>query len=332
MVLIENGSLSPFKVFAPSSPDLKGVRTVAGDYHEGDLSAAMDKAPLIADVVHTWLTLAEDRPTLCFGVDRAHAKHLQQQFLEAGVTCGYQDAFSTDSERREIKRQFHSGELKVVCNVGTLTTGVDWDVRCLILARPTKSKILFTQIVGRALRTAPGKDYALLLDHSDTHLRLGFVTDINIERLDDGTTNPTGGETQVALPKKCPKCAYLKPPRVGTCPACGFKAEVVSSVETKSGELKEFTGKAKLKKSPAAERFPDKASTFGQLKWIANFRGYKPGWAANKFRDMYGVWPNYYKDCPLVEPTYEMFTWVKGTQIRFAKRQRPHTHQPTGAV
>lgn len=51
--LIEAGYLSPFRVYAPSHPDLAGVRTVAGDYHEGDLSKAMNKPELVADVVTT---------------------------------------------------------------------------------------------------------------------------------------------------------------------------------------------------------------------------------------------------------------------------------------
>lgn len=57
--LISEGYLSPFRVFAPSHPDLTGVRTVAGDYHEGDLSGVMNEAPLIADVVETWRQRAQ---------------------------------------------------------------------------------------------------------------------------------------------------------------------------------------------------------------------------------------------------------------------------------
>jgi hypothetical protein len=52
---------------------LTNVRTVAGDYHDGDLSKAMDKTALVADVVDTWLIRGKGRPTICFGVDRAHA-------------------------------------------------------------------------------------------------------------------------------------------------------------------------------------------------------------------------------------------------------------------
>ena len=184
--LISEGYLSPFRVFAPSHPDLTDVRTVRGDYHKGDLSGVMSDAPLVADVVDTWRRRAENRSTFCFAVDRAHAKHLQAKFTEAGVSTGYIDAHTPISERREIERKFHNGDIRVVCNVGCLTTGIDWDVRCIVLARPTKSEILFVQIVGRGLRTAEGKEDCLILDHSDTHLRLGFVTDIHHEVLDDG--------------------------------------------------------------------------------------------------------------------------------------------------
>lgn len=65
----------------------------------------------------------------------------------------------------------------MIASVGCLTTGVDLDVRCIVLARPTKSEMLFVQIIGRGLRRAPGKVDCLILDHSDTHSRLGFVTD-----------------------------------------------------------------------------------------------------------------------------------------------------------
>jgi len=83
--LIDAGYLSKFRVFAPASPDLSSVRTVAGDYHEGELADVMNRSKLVADVVDTWIDRAQNRPTLCFAVDRAHAKHLQTKFQEAGV-------------------------------------------------------------------------------------------------------------------------------------------------------------------------------------------------------------------------------------------------------
>jgi DNA repair protein RadD len=209
--LISQGYLSPFRVFAPSHPDLTGVRTVAGDYDQGDLSGVMSDAPLVADVVDTWLKRAEKRPTFCFAVDRIHAKHLQAKFAEAGVSTGYIDAYTATSERSEIKQKFHDRDIRVVCNVGCLTTGIDWDVRCIVLARPTKSEILFVQIIGRGLRTAEGKEDCLIFDHSDTHLRLGFVTDIHRDVLDDGRPRARAKVSdRIRLPKECPQCTFLK--------------------------------------------------------------------------------------------------------------------------
>ena len=74
--LIDAGYLCKFRVFAPNSPDLSNVRIVAGDYREDDLGKVMNKDGLVADVVDTWIERAENRPTLCFAVDRAHAKQV----------------------------------------------------------------------------------------------------------------------------------------------------------------------------------------------------------------------------------------------------------------
>ena len=58
--LIEQGYLSKFKVFAPSEPNLEGVRTVAGDFHESELAEAVDKPALVGDVIQTWLDRGEN--------------------------------------------------------------------------------------------------------------------------------------------------------------------------------------------------------------------------------------------------------------------------------
>ena len=139
--LIEAEYFSPFRVFAPAHPDLTGVKTVAGDYHEGDLAAAMDKPPLVANVVDTWLRLGENRPTLCFAVDRAHAKHLHSRFNALGIPAAYIDAYTPAPERADIEQRFHAGEVKIVCNVGCLTTGIDWDVRCIKLPRSMSPRL-----------------------------------------------------------------------------------------------------------------------------------------------------------------------------------------------
>lgn len=318
--LIDSGYLSGFRVFAPSHPDLSKVKTVAGDYHEGQLSEAMQQGTLVADIVTTWKARGEGRPTLAFCVDRAHAKLVQQQFLSAGVSCGYIDAYTELNERQAIANQFHRGELKVVANVGCLTTGVDWDVRCIVLARPTKSEILFTQIIGRGLRTADGKADCLILDHSDTHLRLGFVTHISHEKLCDGSkADKKSKKRDEPLPKECSKCAYLKPPKTHKCPECGFTPEAQSKVEVETGELEELS--LSQRRHNRVTSSAEKEQFFGGLKQYARKKGYKPGWAANQYKERFGVWPNKYKDAKAVPPNEDVLGWIQHQQIKYAKRR-----------
>lgn len=314
--LIDLGYLSNFRVFAPWSPDLKGVRIVAGDFHEGDLSKVMGKSQLVADVIDTWTDRAQNRPTLCFAVDRAHAKHLQNRFQEAGVTAGYIDAYTPTAERESIREQFHNGIIKVVCNVGCLTTGVDWDVRCIILARPTRSEMLFVQMIGRGLRTAEGNDHCLILDHSDNHLRLGFVTEIHHDTLDDGRVRQKAEPKAVEkLPKKCPQCAFLKPPKTLECPNCGFAPKPKCGVVAGDGELIELENRRKA----AAIEERERERFYGELLWIQRERGYKPGWVGVQFKKKFQHWPDGLGHLQPAEPSRTTRSWVKSRQIAWAK-------------
>jgi DNA repair protein RadD len=181
------------------------------------------------------------------------------------------------------------------------------------------------QIAGRGLRTAEGKDYCLFLDHSDNHLRLGFVTDIKSDKLDDGRPQSVEKQDRIALPKECPQCHFLKAPRTAKCPSCGFQCEVHSKIEFEDGELQELQRKPKV--PAAAKRFPDKAATLGQLKWWARSRDYSDGWASHKYREIYGVWPaNGMRDVPVYEPTEELLSWIRSQQIRYAKRRQQPAH------
>ena len=282
---------------------------------------------LIADVVETWRQRAQNRPTFCFAVDRAHAKNLQKKFTEANVSTGYIDAYTPIAERREIERKFQNGDIRVVCNVGCLTTGIDWDVRCIVLARPTKSEMLFVQIIGRGLRTAEGKEDCLILDHSDTHLRLGFVTDIHHEVLDDGRPRAKSKSSdRIRLPKECPQCAFLKPPRMPECPACGFKAEAVDNTEAVDGELVEATGRKKRETTVSKD---EKREFYAQLMGYAQERSYASGWAAHKFREKFDAWPNDYKDIPAMQPTPKVLSWIKSRQIAWAKSKHRHAQHAT---
>jgi superfamily II DNA or RNA helicase len=316
--LIRDGYLSNFRVFAPSHPDLTGVSTVAGDYHEGQLAEAMDKPQLTADVVSTWLKLGENRPTLCFAVNRAHARSLLRDFQRAGVSCDYVDGDTDRGERHRIRKCFEAGETRVVVNVGVLTTGVDWDVRCLILARPTKSEMLYVQIIGRGLRRAIGKQDCLILDHSDTTLNLGFVTDIGRDHLDDGkqrnASSSSRPERPAPKPKECPSCSFLKPAGVHKCPSCGFAPQRVQDVETRQGELAHLGGR-QFKADMETKR-----KWYAMLLWYQDEKGKSHGWAAWRYKDKFGVWPNGLHVRP-TKPDVEVGNWIRAKAIAWAKGQ-----------
>lgn len=305
--LILRGHLAPFRVFAAAHPNLTGVKIVAGDYHEGQLSDAMNQADLNGNVVETWVKLAENRPTLVFGVDCAHARAMQQDFLKAGTQAAYQDADTDKHARAVIKRDFHSGAVPVVCNVGTLTTGVDWDVRCISLVRPTKSEMLYVQIIGRGLRTAPGKEDCLILDHSDTTLRLGFVTDIHHTELDRGRQ-----KKPAPIPRWENQDGFIRKKPLQ-------QDAAVELVELKTAGSICRIGMGEIQLGGVRMMLSD---FHRQLAGYAIVRGYKPGWAAHKYREAVGTWPAARDPEPANFVTRPVARWLKSRQIAWIKSQR----------
>lgn len=315
--LIDKGFLSPFTVYAPSHPDVSGVKVGAsGDYQKNQLSEVMQETRLVADVVDTWKQRAAGLPTLVFAVDLAHARKIQAAFAAGGIEMGYVEAKTETDERRRLLDQMERGAIAGVVSVGTMTTGVDADVRCVVLARPTKSEMFHVQAIGRALRTAPGKGRAIILDHADNHARLGFVTDIHYDRLLTGQEKrePKQHERPERLPRECPSCGTLKP--AGPCPACGFEPTRQSDIEFEEGVLEEITPEKKPKEPTKS----DKQAFWSGLLHIADRRNRSRGWASHTYKERFGVRPRGLEDWP-IEPLPEVSSYVKARDIRYAKRR-----------
>jgi DNA repair protein RadD len=327
--LIDKGFLSKFKVYCTGQPDLKDVKIVAGDYVQNQLSDAMQKGTLTADIIDTWKRMWGKQNTLVFGVDRKHAETIHHRFQEVGVRSAYQDGETCSSDRTDIKRGFHNGTYDVVCNIGTLTTGVDWDVRCLVLARPTKSEILYTQIIGRALRTAMNKEHALILDHSNSTMELGLVTDIHHDHLDDGKANgkAVAVKRKPPLPRPCPECQAIVPRLNRTCTECGHMLPLASGVVERNGVLVPFeearvlTGQKLSRQYTSAE----KQSFYSQLLGHAQSKGYKSGWVSHKYKEKFGVWPNGMRDIQ-TEVSFEVASWLRSRNIAWAKSKQNGQH------
>jgi superfamily II DNA or RNA helicase len=340
--MIDAGILSPFRVFATGHPDMRGVKTLAGDFHEGETAERMQRGTLTADIIATYRKQWGRGKTLVFAVDCAHAKTLAARFNEAGIKAAYQDADTAGCDRREIKRAFHAGEIEVVCNVGTLVAGVDWDVRCLVLARPTKSEILLKQIIGRSLRTAPPgtepKPYALILDHSDTTSRLGFVTDIEHDHLDSTERRINYAERKKLLPKLCSKCEALLTKKADNCWNCGHAFAKLSAIQEADGDLIEVQrGTITMGKKGGKREYSmsEKAEWFSQIKRLRVDRNKSEGWAAHTYKAKFGVWPN----DPRIRQveiadfiTTEVYSFVKFLNIQYAKRMEKQRAMGGGHV
>src|SRR5436190_5365651 len=287
--LIEQRVLVPFRTFAPDAPDLTGVRVQDGDFVMADLEEVMRPKKLVANIVKTWRELALDRPTVCFCCSRAHADQVAKEFNESGIGAAYLDCETPLWERNEVRRRMLGGDVQVVTNCEVVGLGVDWpEVSCIIYARPTMSDIRFVQNIGRGLRATAGKKDLLILDHSTTTARLGFVDEIYGYHpgLDDGKTKPP---TQVVqLPKECPACHLMKPPRTAVCPHCGHKVEAhIDPVAVERGTLRELRPDEDM--AGLRKRLGDKANVFGQLVWWGRKKGYSQWWPNMKFKDIYGV-------------------------------------------
>ena len=277
--LINSGYLANFVTYAPSEPDLARVRMLAGDFHEGELAEVCDTPKLVGDIVATWIERAENRPTFTFCVNRRHAQHVAERFVEAAIAAEYMDGLTPRAEREMIFDRFRSGQTLVICNVGVLATGVDLDVRCIVDARPTRSRILFVQTIGRGLRTAEGKDKLVILDHAGNHLRLGMVTDIGQDHLDDGTERKASSKSKPEraerLPRLCEGCKAVVPAAAKVCQCCGSAIHAKTEVVSVDGELVELGAR----RSGAREHsIGQKATFYGELRGLANIKGYSAGY------------------------------------------------------
>lgn len=316
--LIGDGFLVDVDVYAPSEPDMSGIkqsRNAFGevDYSDADVGRAVDKPELVGDIVKHWFRLAKDTPTVCFASNIAHSQHIVERFRAVGVPAEHIDCYTSEGDRQAILRRLETGETLIISNVGILAEGWDFPAcKTLILGRPTKSLIRYIQMAGRVLRPHSSKSRALILDHSGTVTRLGFPTDEFPLELDDGKPRQQAKdqkEQAERLPKACPACSYMKPAGVHICPVCGFTPAKRSDVETIDGELVLLKRKA-----PKME----KQAFYSQLISIAETKGYREGWIAHKYREYFGVWPRGLVDAA-VEPTAEVHNFLKHLQIKHAK-------------
>ncbi|KFY25630.1 hypothetical protein V493_04538 [Pseudogymnoascus sp. VKM F-4281 (FW-2241)] len=150
-----------------SKADISKVKKGAtGDFQTGELSRAVNTDQSNEITVRTWLAKAHERKsTLVFCVDLAHIAGLTKAFRDRGVDARFVTGDTPKIERSETLDAFRAGEFPVLVNCGVFTEGTDVpNIDCVLLARPTKSRNLLVQMIGRGMRLFPGKENCHIID------------------------------------------------------------------------------------------------------------------------------------------------------------------------
>jgi superfamily II DNA or RNA helicase len=283
--LINEGYLVEPRVFTvpPTAlPDLTGVRVKGGDYDEAALARAVDRAPLVGNIVEHWLKHAHGIRTVVFAVSVAHSKHIVDRFKQAGVAAEHLDGMTPTPERDAILARLESGETVVIGSVGCLSEG--WDqpsVKCAILARPTKSTGLYLQQAGRILRPWQNTQ-AIILDHGGCAQDHGLPQDDRELSLAAPKKKRMRSGASTSPVKTCPDCYAVLSPATRVCSGCG--AELIHD----NGVPKEADG-ALIEVTPSADS--EQRAEWERLCAVAAARGHKPGWAYHRFREKFGTKP-----------------------------------------
>ncbi|MCA1570156.1 MAG: DEAD/DEAH box helicase [Chloroflexi bacterium] len=144
--------------------DLDNVATRGGDFVEGQLGAALEAADAPEHVADAWVRHATGRRGIVFCPTIALAQRTAASLNARGLAAGSVSGVDL-AERRSLLSRLRAGRLDVVTNCAVLTEGFDEpSIDCIAIARPTKSRALYAQMIGRGTRPFPGKDDCLVLD------------------------------------------------------------------------------------------------------------------------------------------------------------------------
>ena len=281
--LIAQGHIvAPLVYSTPVLPDLSTVRTVAGDYSAEDLEAAVNRRAIIGNLLAEWQKRSGGRRTVAFAVSVKHSEAIVEMFREAGVRAEHLDGETPEETRRAILARLRTGETQLVSNVGVLCEG--WDLpacKCLLLARPTKSLVLYMQMAGRILRPWEATD-PIILDHGGNVDRHGLPHEDREWSLDDKP------KAVGAAPLKCcPACFAYIAAAARNCPHCGHEFSAASCEPPKPPEklthvelaLRTMTGE------------DAQIAFFTELAKKAEAKRWKPGAVLHRFRERFGELP-----------------------------------------
>lgn len=282
--LIAMGNLAPYEIFAPDTPDMKGVRKQMGDYAKGDTAQKMVEPKLVGNIIKHWRANADGLLTVGYAVNVGHSRFMTDQFNAAGIPAAHLDGGTSSEERTRTIQAYADGKVKVLWNVGLFGEGFDlsaWAGRpvtidAAILANPTQSLSKYLQESMRPMRPKPGK-VAIINDHAGNSNMHGFPDDPR--EWDLATREKKAANDNAAPPPiTCDGCfRQIRRPTPQNCPHCGkqlLAENEVKPIEVAEGELKRRTeeDKAAIRRQLAFEQA--QAKTLDELVALGHRRGY----------------------------------------------------------
>lgn len=215
--LLDAGYLAPLSNKLCDAPDLSSVEVRAGEYVESQLSHVMEDPALIDEACRAIIAYSHNRHScLIFCVSVAHANLITHTLSNSGVPAHLITGETAQGEREHIIDQFKAefGEVRYIVNVNVLSVGFDApNVDMIVCLRPTKSKALWEQMIGRGVRLAEGKTNCLLIDMAGNLKEHGGLgTPFRDKAKRETTSNG----------KICPECEEYVKPTIKECPDCGY--------------------------------------------------------------------------------------------------------------
>jgi len=296
--LTAEGYLVPTRVFAGARISLRGVHLRSGDYRIDELAERMNRPRLVGNLLSAWLKYANGRTTVAFGSDVAHSQAIAAVFRASAIQAEHLNGNTPSDQRAAILRRLQNRETQIVSNYGVLTEG--WDCppcSAIILARPTKSRGLWKQMIGRCQRPCPEieKRDCVILDHANCVAEHGYITDPDDVSLDGGLR-----AAKPAAEYRCRSCGAVAKSQPRYCPACGVDTQgprqlamnLATPTEVAIGwEMIEVRPET-MPRRPR-QPMPEEVAAMLYLRDMetAHERGYKPGWAAARYKARMQRWP-----------------------------------------
>lgn len=280
--LMEMGRLVQCRYYQAQEIDTSGVRVQAGDYALGELSVAAKDKRIVEAGLRFFKENYPCARTIVFCVDVSHAEFVEKIAKKRGrktaiVTSNtpVEDPRRSHNPREGTREYYYAqiaaGTIDMLISVDCLSEGFDVpNIVCGWGLRPTKSPSKFYQQLGRILRTAEGKEFAVFLDQASNLLyedkngrkrgKFPFVEDLTKEDSYDEANFDKGDRPPAricierdpftwAVPEQPNGCGGIVTPKAAICPHCGYELPVRQKKVT-AGEIVALNGEGTKKEKP----------------------------------------------------------------------------------